>query len=175
VRVFSENRRWRNTMLRTMRFLHAVASGTATADLDERIAVLQDSHVFQVVGGNELRLLAAIFEPRHLESGDALCRIGDRATHVYVVAAGQIDVVLASGATARQLTRGGVVGEYGMFTGGTRTASLIARTAVDALELDYERFERFLLAFPESALALLRFVVGQLVASNDRLAQLGGL
>jgi CRP-like cAMP-binding protein len=47
-----------------------------------------------------------------------------------------------------------------------RTATLVARGPCRALALDYQRFQRFLLAFPESALALLKLTVKQLLDRN---------
>jgi hypothetical protein len=38
-----------------------------------------------------------------------------------------------------------------------------ARGQSSALQLDYDRFQRFLLAFPESCLALLKLTVSRLV------------
>jgi hypothetical protein len=48
-----------------------------------------------------------------------------------------------------------VVGEFGMVGSHIRTATLIARQPTRLLKLDYQRFHRFLLAFPEAAVALL--------------------
>jgi CRP-like cAMP-binding protein len=45
---------------------------------------------------------------------------------------------------------------------GPSTATVTARGATRALALDYQRFHRFLLAFPECALALLKLTVGRL-------------
>lgn len=47
-------------------------------------------------------------------------------------------------------------GEYGLFAGERRTASLRAVGEARVLQLDYERF---LLAFPAASLALLRQVI----------------
>jgi CRP-like cAMP-binding protein len=41
--------------------------------------------------------------------------------------------------------------------------TVVAREASTALQLDDDRFQRFLLAFPESCLALLKLTVGRLL------------
>jgi CRP-like cAMP-binding protein len=57
--------------------------------------------------------------------------------------------------TVATLGRSAVIGEYGIFTGSKRTATIIAKGSVTLLALDYERFHRFMLAFPEGTIALL--------------------
>ena len=66
-----------------------------------------------------------------------------------------MDFQLSDGTVVNQLENGSVVGEYGMFGSHVRTATLIARRPTRLLRLDDQRFNRFLLAFPESAVAML--------------------
>ena len=59
---------------------------------------------------------------------------------------------------------GGTVGEYGLFaSSASRTATLVARGETRVLSLDYQRFQRFLMAFPEALLALMTLTVDRLV------------
>jgi CRP-like cAMP-binding protein len=57
------------------------------------------------------------------------------------------------------LGRSTVLGEYGMFTGERRNATVTAKGPVAVLTLDYERFRRFMIAFPEGTIALLKSAV----------------
>jgi CRP-like cAMP-binding protein len=171
-RHFTENRRWRAMMLRASRFFNALSQSISGAELAERVAILAVGEVFSVVPDNELKILAMMFEPIWFDDGQVICRPGDSATQVYAVAEGEIEVQLYDGRSIRVLRRGGVVGEYGMFGSGARTATLIARGRCRALALDYQRFHRFLLAFPESALALMRLTVEQLLSRNEMLQAL---
>ena len=57
---------------------------------------------------------------------------------------------------------GDVVGEYGMFLS-RRSATLRSLGPARVLTLDYKQFRRFLLAFPESMLALFGQAVTQSV------------
>jgi CRP-like cAMP-binding protein len=68
--------------------------------------------------------------------------------------------------------RGGLVGEYGLFHKGKRTATVAAIERTNAFALDGQRFQRFLLAFPESMYSLLRVTIGRLMdQSNARRAE----
>ena len=51
----------------------------------------------------------------------------------------------------RKIELGGVVGEVGFFTGGTRSASIIASEDVEVLQIDGPRLERVQQRFPKIA------------------------
>jgi CRP-like cAMP-binding protein len=87
---------------------------------------------------------------------------------MYVIRSGTVEVQLGAGSdpVATMLTAD-VVGEYGMFRSEGRTATLVARTDTEVLELDYQRFNRFLVAFPESMSALMELAVERLTALQE--------
>jgi monoamine oxidase/CRP-like cAMP-binding protein len=161
-RYTTENRRWRSMTTRLSRFYNTVTRTTDQADLARRIDLLSRSAVFSAVPAAELNMLAAMFEPEHFADGTVICQAGDKADKVYALVAGTIDVITPSGETIT-LYPDNVVGEYGLFGERVRTATLIARGECEVFTLDYERFERFLLAFPEASLALLKHVIEELV------------
>jgi CRP-like cAMP-binding protein len=82
-----------------------------------------------------------------------------------------MEVRLSDGWVVAELGPGRVVGEYGifgpgMFGPGLRTATVVSRGKSRALALDYQRFHRFLLAFPECTLALFKLTVERLIAQR---------
>jgi CRP-like cAMP-binding protein len=162
-RHFTENRRWRDMTRRMTRLFNLVSASTSSADLKARLEILEESDVFASVPPSELQILATMFEPMTFTDGQVICRVGEPASQVYAIAEGEIEVQLGDGSTILVLKRGNVVGEYGLFGAHTRTATLISRGQSQALALDYHRFHRFLLAFPESSLALLRLTVDRLM------------
>ena len=165
-RHFTENRRWRDMMLRATRLFNLLSGAIDPDDLDERLAALRESDVFSVVPTNELRLLATMFEPRRYADGEIVFREGEPAGEVCAVVEGALEVRLADGTVLTTARRGNVVGEYGMFGPHERTATVVSRGASRALALDYQRFHRFLLAFPESSIALLQLTVERLIAQR---------
>ena len=128
--------------------------------------MLRDCDVFAVVPVNDLKLLATMFEPREFADGDVVFREGDPASEVYAIVDGQMEVSLEDGSVIAIAGRANVVGEYGMFGPHRRTATVVSRGATRTLALDYQRFHRFLLVFPESSLALLRLTVERLIAQR---------
>lgn len=144
------------------RLFNPAAAGVDRAELERRAELLSHSTVFQAVPANELQLLAAMFEPVSFATGQVICREGEEATHVYAIVVGTIEVQ-RGGAVVRTINPGEIVGEYGLLGYGLRTATLVARDEVQALQIDYQRFSRFLLAFPDATLSLLRVTVDQLL------------
>jgi monoamine oxidase len=162
-RHFTENRRWREMLQRADRFFNVVGRQIPAVEVDARVAVLKESAVFASVPAVDLRVLATMFERRALADGDVLCAAGDLATCVYTVASGRVRVELPGDTVPLAVMGpGSVVGEYGMFMGEARTATLRAEGATSVLSLDYERLKRFLMAFPESLMALMALTVRRL-------------
>lgn len=161
-RHFTENRRWREMTLRATRLFNALSAAVAPEDLEQRVAVLRKTDVFSHVPKHELSVLATMFEERTFAAGEAVFRQGDAAAEVHAIAEGTLELS-RDGAVVGTAGPGQVVGEYGMFASMHRTATVVSRGPSKTLALDYQRFRRFLLAFPESALALLNLTVERLI------------
>lgn len=142
---------------------------TYALSLAERIEALSRCEVFRGVPMKDLHVLAEMMETEQVDAGEALFELGEPADRVFVIASGTVSVhILNQPEPVRTMGRGEVVGEYGMFTGSTRTAAVRAETKAALLSLDYGRFRAFLLQFPEAALVLLRGAVERLVAAERR-------
>ena len=166
-RAFTENRRWRDTMMRATRLFNAMSQSVGVEELEARVALLANGDIFSTVPPNELRVLATMFEPVVFEAGELLCASGAPADRVYVIAGGRVEVRLGDGTVVATHRRGGLVGEYALFHHGRRTATVVALERTDAFALDYQRFQRFLLAFPESMYSMLRVTIGRLVEQSN--------
>ena len=165
----TEDRRWRDMMVRAARFFQTRAGSADRAETTRRVALLRKSGVFAEVENRELELLATMFERRSLAAGETLCRAGDEAREVYVVAAGRVGVRNGHDRGKRgraELATAGpgtVIGEYGLVTpDARRTATLQAVGRAEVLSLDYPRFRQFVLAFPQCSLAMLGVTVQRL-------------
>ena len=166
-RHFTENRRWREMLQRADRFFNLIGKAIDPEEVRARVGVLARSSVFGGVSAGDLKVLATMFVRRSLADGEMLCGEGDAADCVFAIAEGEVDVYLATSTepVARRFP-GDVVGEYGMFLSGERSATLRARGPSSVLTLEYEHFRRFLLAFPQSMLSLFALCVSQLYTSQ---------
>ncbi|MEZ5844434.1 MAG: FAD-dependent oxidoreductase [Hyphomicrobiaceae bacterium] len=163
-RHFTENRRWRDLQHRMHRFFDMRSSELGDSQIEARSAVLRMSEVFQSVEAHELRLLAMMLEERTLEPGSRLFAVGEEAGDVLIVASGELAIIDGKGALLRKQGPGSVIGEYGLYTGRRRSATVVATTPATILALDYQRFQHFLNAFPSALHALLRITVERLTA-----------
>ena len=125
--------------------------------LNDIVETLLASEPFSSVPREDLEFLSTMFEHRHFADAEVICRRGDEAKEFYVIKDGQVEIKdCPDSPTVTTLGRSAVIGEYGLFTGSKRTATIIAKGSVRLLALDYEHFERFMLAFPEGTIALLK-------------------
>jgi monoamine oxidase len=165
-RNFTENRRWRAQLARASRFFNLRISEIEADKLAARTSLLAMSPTFAEVERGEIRLLATMFEELPIAQGDWLCRKGEAADRVFLIESGTLDVIdEKSGAALASLGQGALTGEYGLFQNAQRTASIRATSNCLVLALDYPRFTRFLNAFPQASLALLRQIVGRIAPS----------
>lgn len=154
-RFISETRRWRRQQQRVMRFHNAVSGRLADEQLEERLGLLGTNVAFEDVPPRDLEAFASMLDERAHAVGDVLCRVGDPANEVFIVIDGEVTAYLSDGARRTTMGRGDIAGEVGLFGQQERRAELVVTAPCRLLVLDYDRFRRFLLAFPEASLALL--------------------
>ncbi len=78
-----------------------------------------------------------------LQFHDANTRLfnqGDISDRFFILVDGELDVV-RDGERIATLTHGAFFGESGLLTGATRSASIVAKSAVSVWSIDYETFE----------------------------------
>lgn len=158
---FTENRRWRAQMLRANHLFALGRTPLAPAELASRLDFLSRCKVFSSIEPAERTALAGMFTEETFEDGVLLCESGEQADRVWLVTEGAIGVENDEGREVCLLGPGDLVGEYGLFNSSRRSATLRARSSGRLLSLDYDRFERFLLAYPQAALTLLRVVLAR--------------
>ncbi len=141
---------------------------TTTLSIAEKTSTLGSCPVFTGVPPAELATLAEMMKTERLRQGEILFEAGEGSDSVYVVAEGTLNVLLPTQARpVRTLSRGELLGEYGMFSSLARTATVQASSDLVLLALDYQRFRAFLLRFPEATLVLLKTTVERLLAAEN--------
>jgi len=132
--------------------------------LDDRIRTLHACDFFSVVPEADLAVLAETMHEEQFGDGETVFEYGDPADRVYVIVSGEllIEVPGTTGAT-RHIGPGDLVGEYGMFDGTARSATVTSLSQTTLLALDYTRFRAFLVTFPEATLSILDRTVKRLL------------
>jgi CRP-like cAMP-binding protein len=117
-------------------------------------------------------VFAEMLATERFRAGEVLFEQGDPSDRVYLVAGGRLSVRIAGRPDpVRALGPGDLLGEYGMFAGRVRTATVRAETDASLLSVDEPRFRAFLLQFPQAALVLMKTAVERLVAAESALQQ----
>ncbi len=167
--IFASEMRERRARAKIRSGLRSRLGNQGPEELKDVVDTLAKSEAFGTVPHADLEFLATLFEHRHFADAEAICHRDDEANEFYVIKNGQV-VVKADfdGPTFATLGRSAVIGEYGIFTGSKRTATLIAKGSVRLLALDYDHFRRFMLAFPEATIALFKAAVLRQVQAQQR-------
>jgi EmrB/QacA subfamily drug resistance transporter len=105
--------------------------------------------------------LEASGEQHLVQAGQWLFRAGDRAEAMYVVLTGRLEVV-AEGTVLRELGAGAILGELGLLTGETRSASVRAHRDSRLLRVSREDFVAALGSDPQAPMAVARALAEQL-------------
>jgi CRP/FNR family transcriptional regulator, cyclic AMP receptor protein len=140
-----------------------------TLDSAARRQILAATEAFAGVGPEQQRLIAEMMRVEAFAKGEVVFERGEPADCVLVVAEGQLAVYVPdSEGPVEILGPSSLLGEYGLFAGFARTATVRAVSDTRVLTLDYERFRAFLLHFPEAMFRLFTVAVERLMAANSR-------
>jgi CRP-like cAMP-binding protein len=143
--------------------------------LENDLHLLSRVALFDGFPPEQLRLLAFGTERELLRAGRELFKQGDTSSGGYVIAGGQIDLVIYRGNREVLLDsrhEAQIIGELGLITAAVRTASAVARTNSEVMFIPRMLFHRMLNAFPDSAVVLHRRIsqsVLQMLAQLERL------
>lgn len=136
----------------------------------EKLDTLRKSDLFKKVPSPDLRAFAESLRTERFQKDEKVCEQGDPADRIFIVASGKLEVSLPKPKRKlRMIGAGEMIGEYGLFTGQTRTASVICHENTVLLSLEYMRFREFLDLFPGTTYALLDQTVQRLLAAQSSL------
>jgi CRP/FNR family cyclic AMP-dependent transcriptional regulator len=130
---------------------------------------LRDVPFFRHLDDDEREELEELLEPAGFEAGEAIFEEGGPEERLYVITAGTVEVhkMVLPGRRQRLATMGAptVVGEMGLLTEPKATASVEARTRVEAYSIDRDRFLEMLDADSPAACKVV-YEVGRTLASR---------
>ena len=111
------------------------------------------------------------------EAGEILFRQGDAPDAAYLVLDGSVDVVVWTASGSLVLNTVGaneVLGETGMFGDLPRSATVVARTRLEALRIPREVFHSTIHRCPDAALYLSRLLAERLAKTTAQLSAAAG-
>jgi len=143
--------------------------------LDRDIQLLRGVPLFEVLGPDQLRLLAFGSVRRHLVTGTVLFEKGDAANSAFVVAAGSIRMtgVAAKGEPQEMVLSeaGAMIGELALFIETERSATATAESRSEILEITRSLMSRMLEEYPQLALHFRQHLAARLTATLAEMEQ----
>jgi CRP/FNR family transcriptional regulator, cyclic AMP receptor protein len=108
--------------------------------------VLRTSPLFEMLSAAELEILAELSRPLRFASGEIVFREGDQGDALYVLARGEVEVVVGADGTGpvlATLATPAAFGEMSLIDREVRSATVRARGECVALQLTAENFTAF--------------------------------
>ena len=137
--------------------------------------LLRNTPLFEGLDDADLRELAVKLDERAFAAGHVIFEQGDRATSMFIVAEGHVNIYLAGEDSRRislkDLARGEYFGELSLFDQKPRSASALATTDVVLLELTPDTLTSYLERRPRAAMSILRTMTQRLRETNTLLTE----
>lgn len=133
--------------------------GKETMSLQQEVELLRNIPLFANIEPSRLKLLAFAAERLVFHAGDLLCRQGEEGDCAWIVVAGEAEVTVAGAGgevAVATLGRNDFVGETAILCDVPRTATVRARTELEALAISRDLFFQLVGQFPEMAIEIMR-------------------
>ncbi len=129
---------------------------------EDKVQLLGRLALFENCTKKELAQIASIMVEAERPEGAYLTREGQDGGLMFILVEGTADVLTGDGPKARsrkvigRLTEGDVVGELSLIDGQVRSASVVATSPVQVLEIATDDFKKLVYSSPKFVKALLR-------------------
>ncbi len=128
--------------------------------------------IFEHLSSADHDMLAGLWHPRELDSGETLFRVGEQGDAMFVVQKGAIEIKVPTQGPKKEITvsvlgEGEFFGELSIVDGLPRTASAVAIEHSHLLEMKRNEFIRFLMERPAVAIAMVSEIGKRLRATNE--------
>jgi uncharacterized membrane protein len=138
-------------------------------------SALEDVEFFKLLGDEDRLALAEVVDLLKLESGETLFRAGDPGESLFLVRSGEVEIYVRDNAGQKiilDITRSGdFFGEIALLDAGARTASAVALTETELIELDRDDLLLLFEKKPDAALSMLA-AMGRMTRKADELLRI---
>jgi CRP-like cAMP-binding protein len=142
--------------------------------LKDEVGMLRQVPLFSGVAPAKLKLLAFTSDRVTYAPGQLLFRQGDVGDAAYVVLSGKAEVMVDSPAgqiKVAEVDPNSIVGEIAILCNVSRTATVRATTAVEALRIRKDHFLRLLGEYPEMTVEIMRVLADRLSHTTAELTE----
>lgn len=143
--------------------------------LQQEVDLLRKIPMFAKIDPAKLKLLAFTSERISYADGDVLFRQGDVGDAAFVIISGEAEVSIDTDKgplVVARLRDHDFVGEIAILCDVPRTATVTARSKVEALRITKDLFFRMVKEFPEIAIEVMRELAQRVENTNTRLREI---
>lgn len=143
--------------------------------LQQEVDLLRKIPMFAKIDPAKLKLLAFTSERISYAEGDVLFRQGDVGDAAFVIISGEAEVSIDTDKgplVVARLRDHDFVGEIAILCDVPRTATVTARSKVEALRITKDLFFRMVKEFPEIAIEVMRELAQRVENTNTRLREI---
>lgn len=140
--------------------------------LEEEVELLRRIPIFAKIEPSRLKLLAFTSDRVMYEAEQEICHQGDIGDAAYLIISGEADILIEAptGPLAiASVGKNALVGEIAIINDVPRTATVRAKTKLEALKIKKEHFLRLVSEFPEMAIEIMRVLASRLSTTNEEL------
>jgi CRP-like cAMP-binding protein len=141
------------------------SASPSTSIFMNRLLLLKDVALFRNLSLDELFLIDKALEQEQFFATETIFTEGSWGTHLYIVAAGQVQLIKdmdGEPQQIQQLSRGHFFGEVALFDDAPRWDGAIAREDCTLLKLEKHRFLSLITQRPHIILEICRFLIERL-------------
>jgi CRP/FNR family transcriptional regulator, cyclic AMP receptor protein len=133
----------------------------ASPSMKERVESLRSVPLFSLIGEKQLRAIAKECKTRKVVEGDRLTEEGEFGREFSMVVSGSARC-LVDGREIRKFGPGSFFGELALLAGGRRSATIIAETPMELLQLDRGDFTILVRTTPYVAIKIMESLASRL-------------
>ena len=154
---------------------HQSSAHQQSAQLKDITQLLQSIDLFEGISRQDLSLLAQRVTRQRYHAGEIIFHYGEAGSVLYIVVSGEVNIYLPGEDSRRvslkDISRGEYFGELALFDNQPRSASALATTDIEVLELTQATLLYYVERHPHVAIALLHTLSNRLRATDMLLSQ----
>ncbi|MGI9390547.1 MAG: cyclic nucleotide-binding domain-containing protein [Boseongicola sp.] len=142
--------------------------------LKDEVRMLRQVPLFAGMEPAKLKLLAFTSDRVSFAVDEVLCHQGEAGDAAYLILSGEAEILVDSPngqIKVADIENNAVVGEIAILCDATRTATVKARTSVEALRIRKEQFLKLLEDFPEVTIEVMRVLAERLSQTTIALTE----
>jgi CRP/FNR family cyclic AMP-dependent transcriptional regulator len=136
---------------------------------------LSDVKLFELLNDEDREALAAVVDCLAVEAGHTLFEVGHPGESLFVVRSGEVELFIRDNSGQKivltNAIEGDLFGELALLDRGARTATAVAISDSELLELDRDDLLLLFQRHPDSAVSMLAAVTGMMRKADDLLRQ----